>query len=101
MRTEFHKDPVDDALLLWPPILGQRSVQWADVFKLVKRPEMLWKVYQPRLTLDQYTIEGLWTCYNAGEAAVNSAGHETGLKPPLRLVEQHFSFQWRRGTQVS
>ncbi len=31
----------DGAQLIWPPVLGQHSISWDDVYPLIKRPEML------------------------------------------------------------
>lgn len=73
--------------ILWPPILGQKSVTWNTVFDLVQRPEMLWDTWKPSKTLDQYNLESLWECYIVGEPVHDDAGSQVSIKPPLRLVE--------------
>ena len=90
-----------DPSFAWPPVLGQRSLQWEDVLSRIKRPEYLWDVWKPNKTLKQLTIPNLWLCYNSGEPACDNQGKQTGLKPPLQLVEQHFQSQWRKGGSVS
>ncbi|KAF8816577.1 hypothetical protein BYT27DRAFT_7229903 [Phlegmacium glaucopus] len=82
--------------LFWPPILGQRSVTWDQVFALIERPEMLWECWRPSKSLDKYSLDELWECYNAGEKVFNSEGVQTGVKPPLRQVEQYFQSKWRK-----
>ncbi|KAH9939892.1 hypothetical protein B0H21DRAFT_812429 [Amylocystis lapponica] len=83
-----------EAQLVWPPVLGQGSVTWPEVFHLIKQPEYLWDVWKPR-SLEQMDLETIWTCYNIGEAVVDANGDPTGMKPPLRLVEQTFQASWR------
>ncbi|TFK72355.1 hypothetical protein BDN72DRAFT_894862 [Pluteus cervinus] len=85
-----------ESLLLFPPILGCESVTWPNVFCLIRQPDLLWDCWKPNKSLDQYTLEGLWACYAVGEAVVDSQGEPTGMKPPLRLVEQHFQASWRK-----
>ncbi|KAF4607636.1 hypothetical protein EYR38_001709 [Pleurotus pulmonarius] len=83
------------AQFLWPPLLGQKSVNWHDVFPLIKQPNLCWTAWKPSKTLDQYkTVKEVYDCYALGEA-VYTNDVQTGVKPPLRLVEQHFQFKWR------
>ena len=89
-----------DDLLQHHPILGQGSVQWKDVFVQIKQPGPLWETWKPSKSLDQMTIQEVWDCYNVGEA-VEENGSQTGLKPPLRLVEQKFGSEWRKAGKVS
>jgi hypothetical protein len=88
------------ATMMWPPVLGQGTRQWPDIFKLIHRPEMLWDVYAPLNSIEEMDIEGIWTCYNVGEAVLDAEGHQTGIKPPLRLLEQWFAARWRTSTKV-
>ncbi|KAF8870466.1 hypothetical protein BD779DRAFT_1681089 [Infundibulicybe gibba] len=88
---------IGDPQLLWPPLLGQKSISWDDVFKLVRQPEVLWDCWKPSKSLDQYTLDELWTCYTLGERVFNDNEIQTGTKPPLQLVEQYFQAAWRRG----
>lgn len=88
------------ATIMWPPVLGQGTRQWPDIFKLVHRPEMLWDVYAPSNSIEEMDIEGIWTCYNVGEAVFDVEGHQTGIKPPLRLLEQWFAARWRTSAKV-
>ncbi|KAF4621816.1 hypothetical protein D9613_012164 [Agrocybe pediades] len=68
--------------MIFPPLFGQHSITWEQVFKLVKRPE--------------YTLEEQWRAYNSGEYVVDEMGNQTGVKPPLREVEKRWKAQWRR-----
>ncbi|KAF9474955.1 hypothetical protein BDN70DRAFT_814884, partial [Pholiota conissans] len=87
-----------DPPLLWPPVLGQKSITWDKVFALI-HPEstgILWNSWKPSKSLDQYTLEELWACYNSGEQVFDESGTPTGIKPPLRLVDEHFHSSWRK-----
>ena len=84
--------------LLWPPVLGQKSVTWDQIFQLIE-PEsagVLWDVWKPTKSLNEYTISELWVCYNTGEQVFDDLGTPTGIKPPLRIVEEHFHSAWRK-----
>jgi len=87
-------------LLPTEPIFGQDSVQWMEVFAKIKQTEPLWDVWCPSKSLDEMSVKYIWDCYNLGEAVYDSDGHQTGLKPPLRLVEQHFQSRWRQNASV-
>jgi hypothetical protein len=89
------------APLLWPPIFGQKSVQWPQVFAHIKQHDDLWETWKCSKTLDKMTLGELWTCWNIGEDACNSSGEVTGHKPPMRLIEQHFGSKWHSGPTVS
>ncbi|KIK06290.1 hypothetical protein K443DRAFT_3320 [Laccaria amethystina LaAM-08-1] len=86
--------PGDD-LLLEHPVLGQGSISWNDVFARIKQPRPLWDTWKPSKPLDQMSIQDVWDCYNVGEG-VEVNGMKTGVKPPLRLVEQKFGSEWRK-----
>jgi hypothetical protein len=87
--------------LLWPPVLGQQGVNWADIFNLIKQPKELWARWKPSGTLDTYkTVRAVWDLFNEGES-IYSGEVKTGKNPPLRLVEKHFGSQWRSGSDVS
>lgn len=73
---------------------------WNTVLGLIERPEMLWDVWKPSKTLNQYDLEGLWECYVSGEPIIDGTGVVTAVKPPLRLVEQYFQSKWRNGKTV-
>ena len=62
---------------------------------------MLWECWKPSKSLDKYNLDELWACYNEGENVFNSVGIQTGIKPPLRQVEQHFQSKWRKEGVVS
>ena len=87
---------------IWPPLLGQKSINWHDVFPLIKQPNLCWTVWKPLKTLDRYeSVKDVYDCYALGEA-VYTDGVQTGVKPPLRLVEQYFQYHWRKvGKTVS
>jgi len=46
------------------------------------------------------SVQEVWDCYNLGEAMNAGDGHQTGMKPPLRLVEQYFQSRWRKSSLV-
>ena len=48
-------------------------------------------MWKPESKLDSYTVQSIWTSYNVGEK--DQAGQ--GLKPAVRLVEEHFGHKWR------
>jgi hypothetical protein len=50
--------------------------------------------------LDEMSVKDIWDCYNLGEAIYGKNGCQTGVKPPLRLVEQHFQSRWRKTSSV-
>ncbi|KAJ7686094.1 hypothetical protein B0H17DRAFT_1304922 [Mycena rosella] len=82
---------------IFPPLLGQKSVHWSDVFKVVKQPHLLWSAWGPHKTLEQFgSIEKLWTAFIDGAPELDASGNSTGrLNPPLKLVEQYFQASWR------
>ncbi|KAJ3819567.1 hypothetical protein F5880DRAFT_1676602 [Lentinula raphanica] len=85
-------------IFLLPPYVGQKSISWDDVFKQVQQPERLWDLYKPTKTLDQWdSLNELWHCWSVGEPEIDSNGVQTGVRPPLRLVEQYFQYKWRPG----
>ncbi|KAF8230749.1 hypothetical protein L208DRAFT_1378382 [Tricholoma matsutake] len=91
----YHPDLIPGQLsLLWLPILGQRSIRWDQVFALVQQPELLWDCWKSSKSLDQYSLEELWTCYSLGEHVFNVARVQTGIKPLLQFVEQYFQSKW-------
>ncbi len=55
---------------------------------------MLWDLYKPSKTLDQFDLHSLWTSYNIREEETDKNGRAM-LKPPIRVVEECFSHQWR------
>lgn len=102
-RPELHLPPVEafcepgQPALFFPPILGQMSASWSDVFALIKQPKLLWSSWHPSKTVDQFSLEEIWACYNFGEQVFDDDGVQIGIKPPLRLVEQYFLSKWRKG----
>jgi hypothetical protein len=90
---------VGDDLLLEHLVLGQGSISWNDVFARIKQPRPLWDMWKPSKPLDQMSIQDVWDCYNVGEG-VEVNGMKTGVKPPLRLVEQKFGSEWRKAGRV-
>jgi hypothetical protein len=47
------------------------------------------------------SVTEVWRCYNDGEPVFDVNGDQTGVKPPLRLVEQHWHADWRGGPTVT
>ncbi|KAF8800373.1 hypothetical protein BYT27DRAFT_7117820 [Phlegmacium glaucopus] len=87
--------PGDD-LIPMAPIFGTESVQWSAVFGKIRQTECLWDAWRPSGSLDEKSLKEIWDCYNIGEAVFDTTNNQTGVKPPLRLVEQHFQAQWRQ-----
>ncbi|KAJ7289689.1 hypothetical protein C8J57DRAFT_1494110 [Mycena rebaudengoi] len=87
---------------IFPPLLGQKSARWPDVFALIKRPALCWAVWGPTKTLDQFeNVDNLWAVYTVGDPVFNSTMMQTGVKPPLQLVENYFHSDWRTSDDVS
>jgi hypothetical protein len=86
---------------LWPPVLGQQSVRWSDVFPLIHQPDHLWDLYKPSQTLENMDLNSIWVCWTTGESVLDANSDPSGMKPPLRDVEQHFGSTWRKGPQVT
>lgn len=81
---------------LFPPLFGQKSARWPDVFPLIQQPKMCWAVWGPSKSVNQFTsVNEIWDTYVDGEAVYNDAGVQTGMKPPLQLVERYFQARWR------
>ncbi|KAJ7756996.1 hypothetical protein B0H16DRAFT_1314634 [Mycena metata] len=79
-----------------PPLFGQKSARWPDVFALIRQPKMCWAVWGPSKTVDKFNdVREFWTTYVDGEPVYNDAGVQTGMKPPLQLVEQYLQASWR------
>ncbi|KAJ7867002.1 hypothetical protein B0H14DRAFT_2732146 [Mycena olivaceomarginata] len=80
---------------LLPPLFGQKSARWPDVFALIQEPKFCWAVWGPK-SVDRYrTVDEIWTSWIDGEAMYNSAGVQTGKKPPLQMVEKYLATRWR------
>ncbi|KAK7014508.1 hypothetical protein R3P38DRAFT_3277089 [Favolaschia claudopus] len=78
-----------------PPLFGQKSAQWPEVFALVQQPKFCWDVWGPK-SVDRYRdVNEIWTSWIDGEAVSNAAGTQTGKKPPLKYVEQYLQNRWR------
>lgn len=78
-----------------PPLFGQKSARWPDVFAFIKQPKFCWAVWGPK-SVDRYsTVQEIWTSWIDREAVYNGAGIQTGKKPPLKLVEQYLQNKWR------
>ncbi|KAL1939606.1 hypothetical protein VTO73DRAFT_9639, partial [Trametes versicolor] len=80
-----------------PPTLGIGSATWETVLQQVKQPKYLWDTWKPSRTLDRMSVQDVWECYNSGEVVRDGDGLPVAIKPPLRLVEQHFVSGWRKG----
>ena len=81
--------------LVFPPVLGQGTVTWSAVLSRIKQPDYLWDCWKPTRSLEQMSVHDIWSCYDAGEQVFDGSGNPTGVKPPLRLVEQTFKSRWR------
>ncbi|KAF8202063.1 hypothetical protein K438DRAFT_1716644 [Mycena galopus ATCC 62051] len=79
-----------------PPLFGQQSARWPDVFERIQQPKFCWAVWGPSKTVDKFGgVREMWTSWIDGEAVVNEAGEQTGKKPPLQLVERYMQAKWR------
>ncbi|KAF4618177.1 hypothetical protein D9613_011519 [Agrocybe pediades] len=82
--------------LVLPPVLAfsepamPKSVTWVQVFELIKRPELVWPVWKPSKTVNEYTLREQWSCWTVGESVFDTNGIRTAIKPPLREVELYF-----------
>ncbi|KAF7371838.1 hypothetical protein MVEN_00040600 [Mycena venus] len=78
---------------LLPPLFGQKSARWPDVFALIQQPKFCWAVWGPR-SVDRYrTVDEIWASWIDGEAVYDGAGVQTGKKPPLQergTIAQHW-----------
>ncbi|KAJ6608481.1 hypothetical protein B0H10DRAFT_1815675 [Mycena sp. CBHHK59/15] len=83
-----------------PPVLGQKSARWLDIFPLIHQPKLCWDVWGPDKSLEQFSgLDELWTTYVIGAPVLDTNGTQTGMKPPLKLVEQHFQHKWRTSSE--
>ncbi|KAJ7493956.1 hypothetical protein FB451DRAFT_1491519 [Mycena latifolia] len=81
---------------IFPPLLGQKSARWPDVFALIQQPKMCWAVWGPTRSVNKFLdVDELWATYVDGDAVYNDSGIQTGKKPPLQLVEKYFQARWR------
>ncbi|KAJ7234260.1 hypothetical protein C8J57DRAFT_1531801 [Mycena rebaudengoi] len=77
---------------VWPPIFGQNSVAWPEIFPLIHDPHSLFDIWKPSKSMNEITLAEVWKAWSVGEAV---DGPVLGQKPPLRLVEQYFKAKWR------
>ncbi|KAK7020866.1 hypothetical protein R3P38DRAFT_3197327 [Favolaschia claudopus] len=78
-----------------PPLFGQKSARWPDVFALVQQPKLCWEVWGPK-SIDRYRdVNEICTSWIDGDAVFNAAGTQKGKKPPLKFVEQYLHNRWR------
>ncbi|KAJ6453900.1 hypothetical protein C8R47DRAFT_934035, partial [Mycena vitilis] len=79
-----------------PPLLGQKSARWPDVFAVIEQPKYCWDVWGPTKTVDKFSsVNEIWATYVDGDAVYNDAGVQTGKKPPIQLVEKYLQTKWR------
>ncbi|PPQ79199.1 hypothetical protein CVT24_012739, partial [Panaeolus cyanescens] len=85
--------------LFWPPVLGQKCITWNQIYPLIRQPKLLWDRWRPERTLNQYTLDEIWACWTTGEPVFDSSSNvQTGVKPPLREIESHFTSKMGAGT---
>ncbi|KAJ6603727.1 hypothetical protein B0H10DRAFT_1957785 [Mycena sp. CBHHK59/15] len=83
-----------------PPVLGQKSARWLDIFPLIHQPKLCWDVWGPDKSLEQFSgLDELWTTYVIGAPVLDTNGTQTGMKPPLKLVKQHFQHKWQTSSE--
>ncbi|PBK88649.1 hypothetical protein ARMGADRAFT_1084606 [Armillaria gallica] len=88
----FHKP--NQPVHVVPPILRQHNATWTEIFSHVQQPQILWDLYKPSKTLDQFDLQSLWTSYDIGEEETDKNG-QAMLKPPIHVVGECFSHWWR------
>ncbi|KAJ7232353.1 hypothetical protein C8J57DRAFT_1383741 [Mycena rebaudengoi] len=86
----FHKPGAVNPV--WPPIFGQKSVAWPEIFPLIHDPHSLFDIWKPSKLMNEMTLAEVWKAWSVGQAV---DGPVPGQKPPLRLVEQYFKAKWR------
>ncbi|OJA10895.1 hypothetical protein AZE42_08364, partial [Rhizopogon vesiculosus] len=74
-----------DPLMLYPPVLGQQSIQWREVFSLIRQPQHLWDMWKPSRTLDQMDLDTLWACWTTGKAKLDQEDQPTGMKTAITI----------------
>ncbi|CAK5272068.1 unnamed protein product [Mycena citricolor] len=84
-----------------PAAFGQKNITWPLILRQIKRPALCWPYWAPERTVDKYsTVANIWDVYVAGEPKMDADGKQTGMKPPLQLVEQEFGERWRSGPDL-
>ncbi|KAJ7252582.1 hypothetical protein C8J57DRAFT_1351069 [Mycena rebaudengoi] len=86
----FHKPGAVNPV--WPPIFGQKSVAWPEIFPLIHDAHSLFDIWKPSKSMSEMTLAEVWKAWSVGEAV---DGPVLGQKPPLRLVGQYFKAKWR------
>ncbi|KAK7007235.1 hypothetical protein R3P38DRAFT_2554066, partial [Favolaschia claudopus] len=83
-----------------PPLLGQKSARWPDVFSLVQQPRFCWEVWGPK-SVDRYRdVNEVWTSWIDGEPVFDAAGNQTGKKPPLKFTRTSIAQHWSRYREI-
>ncbi|KAK6991492.1 hypothetical protein R3P38DRAFT_3438736, partial [Favolaschia claudopus] len=83
-----------------PPLFGQKSARWPDVFSLVQQPRFCWDVWGPK-SVDRYRdVNEIWTSWIDGEAVFDAAGTQTGKKPPLKFTRTSKAQHWSRYREI-
>lgn len=72
---------------------------WMEIFRQVKHAHLLWDVYKPSKSLEQYeSVENLVNVYKFGESVI--MGDKRYTKPSLEAVESEFGASWRSTSQA-
>ncbi|KAK7008284.1 hypothetical protein R3P38DRAFT_2551619 [Favolaschia claudopus] len=83
-----------------PPLFGQKSARWPDVFSLVQQPRFCWEVWGPK-SVDRYRdVNEVWTSWIDGEPVFDAAGNQTGKKPPLKFTRTSNAQHWSRYREI-
>ncbi|CAK5271696.1 unnamed protein product [Mycena citricolor] len=97
--TAFYKS--DSLIGFMPPFMGQKAITWSMVFLAIKQPSYCWKAWAPSKTIGQFEdVAEVWRVWTEGEPRTDANGVQTGMRPPLRLVEETFGHCWRTGNQI-
>ena len=84
-----------------PKFYTTKGSRWEDILPAIERKELVYETWKPSKILDKYKeVREIWECYNSGEAVFDEMGNQTGLKPPLRLLEMYLGAEWRTSGTV-
>ncbi|THU86651.1 hypothetical protein K435DRAFT_782772 [Dendrothele bispora CBS 962.96] len=82
--SAFYDSSLKQDIYQYPPFtLESGAFTWQSMFKLVKRPVVLWNVYKPRNLGEYGTVKALWDVWDSG-ATIEGIGR----CPPLRFIDE-------------
>ncbi|THU91259.1 hypothetical protein K435DRAFT_801412 [Dendrothele bispora CBS 962.96] len=82
--SAFYDSSLKQDIYQYPPFtLESGAFTWQSMFKLVKRPVVLWNVYKPKNIGEYGTVKALWDVWDSG-ATIEAIGR----CPPLRFIDE-------------